>query len=97
MVEMGYVLGELGQFDEAITRLTEGHARLRRTLGERHGGVAEAKANLGTTLFRQGNFAEAERLYIQSLLVWEELLGRSHPQTLVGLLLSSVATAAWEE
>ncbi|MEO0533106.1 MAG: tetratricopeptide repeat protein, partial [Cyanobacteria bacterium P01_A01_bin.123] len=41
--------------------------------------VANSLNNLGGLYFSQGRYSEAEPLYLQSLQLWQKLLGDEHP------------------
>ena len=46
---------------------------------EEHPEIATTESDLAWILFRQGKYAESERLYVRSLKVRETFLGENHP------------------
>ena len=66
----------------------------RRLLGDKHPEIANGLENLASTMQDKGDFAEAERLYRQSLEMRRELLGADHPD--VGHTLFNLASLQFE-
>ena len=84
-------LNELGKFQlrpgmYASARRSFERAQNGFHLGVEHPEVAVATANLGQLVQQQGEYAEAERLFSQSILYVDKRLGSDHPETATHLV-----------
>jgi tetratricopeptide (TPR) repeat protein len=87
--DLGLMLRDQGDYDQAERLLQESLAMYRRLLGDRHPNLGYALNNLGLVQHIKGDFAEAEATYRQALGMQRELLGEVHPDT--ALTLSNLA------
>ena len=55
----------------------------KRLLEDNHPDVAQSLNNLAELYSSQGKYAEAEPLYLQSLAIAEQALGKNHPNTII--------------
>ena len=53
--------------------------------GDAHPNVAATMGNLATVLEHEARYAEAEKLYQQTLQAYERIFGPNHPTTAIGL------------
>ncbi len=85
----------LGQVAQDRQRLPEAAALYRRalkivqTLQSNPIGVADKMSNLGSVLKAQGNYAEAERLYLQAQAIWARAAGQD--SYLTALAINNIA------
>jgi len=92
--DMGLVLYEKGDMDEAEKFYRESLAMNRRLLGDKHPEIANGLENVAMTVQDKGDLAGAEKLYLQSLDMRRELLGPEHPK--VGRTLLNLASLQYD-
>jgi len=73
-------LCDAGQFSEALKRATFVVERRRELIGEKNSTYALSLAKLAIVHTMLGNFATADSLYEQSLVIEKETLGERHPE-----------------
>jgi tetratricopeptide (TPR) repeat protein len=78
--DMGYVLSQSGDLDNAERFYRESLAMYRRLLGDNHPYVATELENVAFVLQSKGDSAGAEALLRQSLEIHRNLQGESHPE-----------------
>ena len=78
--DMGYVLGESGDLDNAEKFYRESLAMYRRLLGDEHPYVATELENVAFTLQSKNDLAGAEALLRQSMEIHRHLQGELHPE-----------------
>jgi tetratricopeptide (TPR) repeat protein len=88
--DMGLLLYEKGDSNDAEKFYRESLAMNRRLLGDKHPEIANGLENVAMTVQDRGDLAGAEKLYRQSLEMRRELLGPDHPE--VGRTLANLAS-----
>jgi tetratricopeptide (TPR) repeat protein len=78
--DMGYVLSQSGDLDNAERFYRESLAMYQRLLGDKHPYVATELENVAFVLQSKGDSAGAEALLRQSLEIHRNLQGESHPE-----------------
>jgi tetratricopeptide (TPR) repeat protein len=78
--DMGYVLSQAGDLDNAERFYRESLAMYRRLLGDKHPYVATELENVAFVLQSKGDLAGAEALLRQSLEIHRDQQGESHPE-----------------
>jgi tetratricopeptide (TPR) repeat protein len=92
--DMGLLLYEKGDSNEAEKFYRESLAMNRKLLGEKHPEIANGLENVAMTVQDKGDLAGAETLYRQSLSMERELLGPEHPK--VGRTLLNLASLQYD-
>jgi tetratricopeptide (TPR) repeat protein len=92
--DMGVLLWQRGDSDEAEKFYRESLVMYRRVLGEKHPIIANGLENVAMVLSDKGNLEEAEALYRQSIQMRRELLGADHPD--VGRTLANLASLQYD-
>jgi len=78
--DMGLLLDESGDLDNAEKFYRESLEMYRRLLGDKHPYVATELENVAYTLQSKGDLAGAEALFRQALEIRRDLQGESHPE-----------------
>jgi len=89
MNDLGLMLYDKGDYDQAVRLLQESLNMNRWLLGEKHPEIALSLNNIANVLHDKGDLAGAESTYQQSLAMRRELLGNEHP--LVAQTLNNLA------
>jgi tetratricopeptide (TPR) repeat protein len=92
--DMGLLLYEKGELNDAEKFYRESLAMNRRLLGDKHPEIANGLENVAMTEQDKGDLAGAEKLYRQSLEMRRELLGEAHPE--VGRTLANLASLQYD-
>ena len=92
--DMGMLLWQRGDSEEAEKFYRESLAMNRRLLGEKHPEVANGLENVAMALSDKGDLDGAEVLYRQSIQMRRELLGPDHPD--VGRTLANLASLQYD-
>jgi serine/threonine-protein kinase len=71
LAELGLAENDLGSLDDARAHLERARSLARGELGDQHPRVASITHDLATTAYRQGKYAEAEKLLREALAVRE--------------------------
>lgn len=79
LVELGVLLAELGRDDEGLSKLRQGFALHHEIHGRGSPTTLRSSGRLGQQLRKTGQFAEARRLYAESLTSLENSLGENSP------------------
>ena len=79
---IGNVLQDQGNLEEAMRYYKRALNFYLRKLGEEHPSVAEAYNNMGSVLVNRGNLGEAMAYYQQTLEIYLKALGEEHPSVL---------------
>jgi serine/threonine-protein kinase len=87
--DLGMLLRDKGDYDQAEGLLRESMAMERRLLGDKHPEIATLLNNIASVLQHKGDLAGAEAAYRQCLAMRRELLGEVHP--LVAQALNNLA------
>ena len=82
---LGVLLWNQGNLEEAEPYLREAQERFAAELGSDHPRVAAALTNRGNILQDLGRYAETEAVNRQALAICEKVLGPDHPQTSAAL------------
>ncbi len=77
--DLGQMLEQRGDYDEAEQLYLEAIAMKRRLLGDKHPEIAAGLENLAQILQDKGDLVQAEALLRQALAMQRELLGEVHP------------------
>jgi tetratricopeptide (TPR) repeat protein len=89
MSDLGLMLYDKGDYDQAVRLLQDSMTMYRALLGDKHPEIAVLLNNIANVLHDQGDLAGAEAAYRQSLDMRRELLGNEHP--LVAQTLNNLA------
>jgi tetratricopeptide (TPR) repeat protein len=81
MSDLGYVLFQLGRFDEAVATLRPTMDRQRALFGDLHASTLATMRMLGSAERDRGNLNEAEDLYRNALRIARALYGAEHAET----------------
>jgi tetratricopeptide (TPR) repeat protein len=92
--DLGVLLEQRGDYDEAQKLYLEALAMYRRLLGEKHPAIAIELGNVAQTLQDKGDLAGAESTFRQALAMQKELLGEVHPD--VALTLNNLAFVQYQ-
>jgi tetratricopeptide (TPR) repeat protein len=92
--DMGYVLSESGDLNNAERFYRESLAMYQRVLGDKHPYVATELENVANTLQSKGDLAGAEALLRQSLEIHRASQGENHPET--GRALFNLASVQYD-
>ncbi len=79
--DLGLILEQHGDYDEAEGLDRQALDMMRRLLGDRHAEIATAMNNLALVLQDKGKLGEAEQEFQQALSLQREVLGEVHPDT----------------
>ena len=85
--DLGYVLFQLGRFDEAVELLRPTLKRQRELFGDVHLATLTTTRQLGSALRDRGDLDEALGLYRDALRIARALYGEDHPETESSLLV----------
>jgi tetratricopeptide (TPR) repeat protein len=83
--QLGYHLGQLGEYTQQQQYHERSLAIREEVLGPSHPDTATSLNSLAATLNAQGRYSEAQPLYERALAIREEVLGPSHPDTATSL------------
>ena len=89
MSDLGLMLYDKGDYDQAVRLLQDSMRMYRALLGDKNPEIAVLLNNIANVLHDQGDLAGAEAAYRQSLAMRRELLGNEHP--LVAQTLNNLA------
>lgn len=87
---LGWLLYEMGNYEETMTLFEQSLNVRKKVLGEEHPDVAVGINNLGEVYFKMGKYKEAMSLFEKSLNLRKKVLGKEHPD--VGYSLHNLAT-----
>src|SRR6185436_19067520 len=78
---LGYLLQELGDLEEARSCHERALAIWEKVLGSEHVSTAKSLHNLGLLFFEKRNFPRARALWERALRILDSRLGPNHPDT----------------
>jgi tetratricopeptide (TPR) repeat protein len=94
LINLGNLLVEKGQADDAVPLLEEAVAIQRNAFGEAHVYVAAAEINLGMAFLAQGDPGKADRRFQTGEQIFRELYGEDNPALAVALTRRAQAARA---
>ncbi|KAK3751452.1 hypothetical protein QZH41_000749 [Actinostola sp. cb2023] len=85
---LGVILGNMGQYDEAKTYCEKALAIYKTAYGENHPSIGTTLNNLGGTVHVLGQYDEAKSYFEQALVIHKTAYGENHPS--IGTTLNNL-------
>ncbi len=79
---MGYVYGELGDYDKSLEYYNKALSIRQKVLGEEHPDTATSYNNIGYVYSELGDYDKSLEYYDKALSIYRKVLGNEHPDTI---------------